>query len=93
MFVFLILAKVVSLKVVHPLKIHQNTEFHGPTLSGTSFVSRQKFERLPFWNGCSYSIKNYGVEVSFNSITSLLNLIKIYQLVQKLIEGDRQTVW
>jgi hypothetical protein len=56
--------------------------------------SPQKCERPPFWNGFSYSIKNYSTEVIFNGMTSLLNFIKIYQLVQKLIgqthrqEGD-----
>jgi hypothetical protein len=35
-------------------------------------------------------LKNYGVEVAFNGMTSLLNFIKFCQLVQKLI-GDRQT--
>jgi hypothetical protein len=40
MFVFfLFLTKMVSLKVVHPLKIYQYTEFHGPTLTGASFAS------------------------------------------------------
>jgi len=38
----------------------------------------QKFERPPFWNGWSYGIKNYGVEVTFNDMTSLLNFMKIY---------------
>jgi hypothetical protein len=44
-------------------------------------------------------IKKYGVEVTFNGMTSLLNLIKIYQLVQKLLGGgghrrtDRQSDW
>jgi hypothetical protein len=37
----------------------------------------QKSERPPFWNGYSYGIKNYGVEVT-NGMTSLLNFIKIY---------------
>jgi hypothetical protein len=58
----------------------------------------QKFERLPFWSAWRYEIKKYGVEVTFNGMTSLLNFIKIYQLVQKLLGGgatdgqtDRQT--
>jgi hypothetical protein len=34
----------VLLKVVYPLKIYQNTKFHGPTLSDASFASPQKFE-------------------------------------------------
>jgi hypothetical protein len=50
----------------------------------------QKFERPPFWNGCSYGINNYDVEVSFNGMTPLLNSIKICQLLQKLM-GDRHT--
>jgi hypothetical protein len=29
----------VSLKVVHPLKIYQHTKYHGPTLTGASFAS------------------------------------------------------
>jgi hypothetical protein len=41
-------------------------------------------------------LKKYGVEVSSDGMTSLLNFIKIYQLVQKLLGGgggdtDRQT--
>jgi hypothetical protein len=40
MFVFfLFLTRMVSLKVVHPLKIYQYTKFHGPTLTGASFAS------------------------------------------------------
>jgi hypothetical protein len=54
----------------------------------------QKFERPPFWNSWRYGIKKYGVEVTFNGVTSLLNFIKIYQLVQKLLGGThRQTDW
>jgi hypothetical protein len=50
------------------------------------------FEHLPFRNGYSYSIKNYGIDVTFNDMTSLLNFIKIFQLVQKLMWGtDRHT--
>jgi hypothetical protein len=36
----------------------------------------QRFERLPFCNGCSYGVKNYGVEVTSNGKTSILNVIK-----------------
>jgi hypothetical protein len=35
---FSLFAKMVVLKVVHRLKIYQNTKLHGPTLSGTSFA-------------------------------------------------------
>jgi hypothetical protein len=51
----------------------------------------QKFVRPPFWNSWRYGIEKYGVEVIFNRMTSLLNFIKIYQLVQKLLGGDTQT--
>jgi hypothetical protein len=52
----------------------------------------QTFERPPFWNGWRYGIKKYSVEVTFNGMTSLLNYIKIYQFVQKLLGGThRQT--
>jgi hypothetical protein len=47
----------------------------------------QKFECPPFWNGGSYGIKKYGVEVTFNGMTSPLNFIKTYQFIQKLIWG------
>jgi hypothetical protein len=33
----------------------------------------QKFERPSFWNGWSYEIKHYGVEVTFNCMNFLLN--------------------
>jgi hypothetical protein len=32
-------AKLVLLKVVHPLQIYQQTKFHGPVLTGASFAS------------------------------------------------------
>jgi hypothetical protein len=51
----------------------------------------EKFEHPPFWNGCSYGIKNYGIKVTFNGMTSLLNFIKIYQLVQKLMGGQTRS--
>jgi hypothetical protein len=38
--------------------------------------SRQVLEPPPFWNACSYSVKNYGVEITFYGVTSLLNFIK-----------------
>jgi hypothetical protein len=51
----------------------------------------QKFERPPFCNGWRYGVKRYGIEVTFNGMTSLLNFINIYHLVQKLLEEDTQT--
>jgi hypothetical protein len=39
MLVIFVLAKVILLKVAHPLKIYQKTNFHGPTLSGAGSAS------------------------------------------------------
>jgi hypothetical protein len=39
------------LKVVHVVKVYQNTTFHGPTLTGDGFASTWKTERPPFWHG------------------------------------------
>jgi hypothetical protein len=77
----------VLIKAVYTLKICQHTKFHGPTLTGVSFASSQMFESPSCWNYYSHGIKNYGVEVTFNDMTSLLNFIKICQLVKKLIGG------
>jgi hypothetical protein len=83
---FPFLAKVVTFKVVHPLKAYYNTKFHGPTLLVQMLHPPQKFERPPFWNGCSYGIKHYGIEVTFNGMTSL-NFIQFYHLVQNFMGG------
>jgi hypothetical protein len=53
--------------------------------------SPQKFERPPFWNGCSYGIKNYGVEVAFNGMTSLLKLKNLPVGTEVDGEGGGQT--
>jgi hypothetical protein len=42
----------------------------------------QKYEHTP---SCNYGIKNHGIEVTLNNVTSLLILIKIYQHRQ---DGD-----
>jgi hypothetical protein len=52
------------------------------------FHPPQEFERPSFWNGWSYGTKKYGVEVTFDDMNSLLNFIKIYQPVKKLIRGQ-----
>jgi hypothetical protein len=94
MFVFfLFLTKMVSLKVVHPLEIINIQNFTFPCWLVQVLHPSQKFVRLPFWNGWRYGINKYGVKVTFNGMTSLLNFIKIYQLVQKLLGGhiDRQS--
>jgi hypothetical protein len=56
MFVFFIFRKNRLIKVINPVKIYQKTTFHGPRLTVQGLHSPQKFERPPFWNGCSYII-------------------------------------
>jgi hypothetical protein len=54
-----------------------------------SGVRNEKFERPPFWDIWSYQIKNYGVEVTFTGLNSVLNFIKIYQFILKLVGALR----
>jgi hypothetical protein len=54
-------------------------------------VPPQKSERPPFRNTCNYEIKNDSVEVTFSGMTSLLNVIKACQFVEKLLAEDTQT--
>jgi hypothetical protein len=86
----------VLLKVAHPLKIYQYTKFHGPTLTGADFASTSEASLNVRHFGMveKYGIKKYGVAVTFNGIISLLNFIKIYQLVKKLLGGaHKRTDW
>jgi hypothetical protein len=57
------------------------------------FNSPQKFERPLCLNGCSYGIKNYCFEVTFNDMTSLLNLIKNQPTGAEVDSEDRHTDW
>jgi hypothetical protein len=41
------------------------------------FHPPQTFERPSFWYRLSYGVRTYGVEVTFNGMTSILNFIKI----------------
>jgi hypothetical protein len=52
------------------------------------FQPSQKFECPPFCHGWSHEIKNYGAEITFNGMTSLLIFMKIYQLVENLLVED-----
>jgi hypothetical protein len=90
MFVFLFSAKVVLLKVVHPQKIYQHTKFHGPTFTGKTFASTSEVWTSAIFEW-RYGVINYGVKVTFNGRASLLNSIKIYHFVQKLIGGQTDT--
>jgi hypothetical protein len=70
-------AKVVSFKIVHPLNIYQNTKIVGPKLTGARFTSSSEVRTSTILEYLQLGIKNYGVEVTFNVMTSLLNFIKI----------------
>jgi hypothetical protein len=52
----------------------------------------QKFERPPYWYDCSYGIRNHGIEITYNGMTSLLSFIKRYQLVQKMMGVDTDLI-
>jgi hypothetical protein len=45
----------------------------------------------PFWNSKVKRLKEYGIEVTLNGITFILNAIKIHQLLEKLLAGDTLT--
>jgi hypothetical protein len=57
----------------------------------TVFHPPQKLNVNHFGIVEAMGFKNYGIEVIFNGMTLVLNFIKIYELVQKLIGGERQT--
>jgi hypothetical protein len=78
---FSVFAKMVSLHVAHPLNIYQNIKFRGPI---EVLHPSQIFGFRPRWNG---------YEATFNGMISLLNLIKIYLLVQMLIGVQTDTGW
>jgi hypothetical protein len=77
----------VLLKVVHPLNIYQNIKFTALRLLVQVFHPPKMSERPQFCNGCRYGIKSCAVEFTFNDMFYLLNFIKIYQLVRKLVGG------
>jgi hypothetical protein len=53
---------------VCPLKIYQNTKFHGPKMNVADLASTSEI-----WSGKSYVIRNHGVKTIFNGINGLLN--------------------
>jgi hypothetical protein len=59
-------------------------------LTGASFAftSGVLTSTIVYWNRRSYGIKNYGVEVIFSGMNSVLNLVKVYRLVQTLLGGE-----
>jgi hypothetical protein len=50
--------------------------------------SPEMFERHSLWKHWRYGIEKYGIYVTFNGITSLLNFMKIGL---EVISGDRRT--
>jgi hypothetical protein len=84
---FSIFVKVVPVKVVHRLKIYQNTKFHVPTWLLIVLHPPQKYERPSFLNRCSYGIKNYVIEVTFNGMTFLLNFVKNLPICSEVYGG------
>jgi hypothetical protein len=67
----------------------QNLNLHDLVLNGANFVSTSEVSKYAILKWLSYGIKNYDVEVIFIGTISLLNSIKIYQLLQKLLVGAR----
>jgi hypothetical protein len=68
--------------------VTKHKSLYDPTATDEDLHASQKFELPPFWNGLSYGIKKYGVEVTFNGMTSIPNFIKVYKLVQMLLIED-----
>jgi hypothetical protein len=67
----------VLLKLVHSLKICQNTKFNGPTLTGTSLHLPQMFDVRHFGMFEDMGLKFMPSEVTFNGMSSVLDFIKI----------------
>jgi hypothetical protein len=69
--------KMVSLKVVHRLKICQYTQFFGPTLTGAIVVpTSEVLLTSAILELLKLVIRNHGVDVIFSAMTSVLNFIK-----------------
>jgi hypothetical protein len=74
--------KMISLKVIHPFKTYKHTESYSPTLTGESFAFTSEVRTSTILEWLKLRIKKYGVNVIFNSISSLLNFMKIYQMAK-----------
>jgi hypothetical protein len=78
---------VILLEVVHPLNIYQYTPFYGPKLTGENLHPSQMY--------VSHFRMDEATELKIMvsrspSMAFLLNFVKIYQFVKKLI-GERHT--
>jgi hypothetical protein len=83
---------VVSLKVVNPLTIYQNAKFHGPTLTGTSFISTPKVLTSAILMVTAKALKLWRLgHLQWHALSTEFH--KNYQLVQKLMGGGAQTGW
>jgi hypothetical protein len=58
-----------------------------PRWLGKTWHPPREFELQPFWNSYSYGVRSDGLEVTFNGMKSVVNLIKTYELFQKLVAG------
>lgn len=64
-----------------------------PKLTEAGFASTSEIRTSTILKWLQLWDKSYGAEVNFSGTTSLLNLIKIYQLVQTVGNTDRQSDW
>jgi hypothetical protein len=67
----------VTLKVVHPLKMCQNTVLHGPTLTGKVLHPPTKFHRPPFGMVEATALKGRASKLP-PTVDSLTEFHKIY---------------
>jgi len=51
------------------------------------FHPPQNFEHPPFWNGSSYGINIYGIEVTFKGVAALLTFIRVCKVGSSVDSG------
>lgn len=58
-------------------------------------IHLRRFNVRRFWTVEHNEVTDYGTEVAFSDMTSVLNFMKTYELVQKLLLGDtdRRKAW
>jgi hypothetical protein len=80
----------ISVKGVHPLKSYEHTKRQGPTSTGSSFVCTPKVLTFAILEPQRIRDQKYGIMVTFNGMTSLLNFIIIFHLFQMLSVGTHK---